>query len=31
MTLTELNEQFAVTSSLVRRQGEDAGNVVIFS
>lgn len=30
-TLTELNEQFAIASPLVGRQGQDAGNVIIFS
>lgn len=29
-TLTELNEQFAITSPLVWRQGQDAGYVIIF-
>lgn len=28
--LTELNEQFAITSPLIRRQGQDTGNIVIF-
>lgn len=29
--LTELNEQLPITSALIRRQSQDAGDVIIFS